>query len=687
MVFGLAWAFSLTAHRGLADGREFSATRHDLRVGIDTRWAGCRHGGYYPIRIRVTNTGVPRNLTFEFKPQEHRLPQVSRTVGIEQNATVQMTLSIPMVGVGNYGTLTLLNDGRALQGMSWDLSLPDLNFNEAIRPSVLVISPGNVDMTALESAVQARFNPTGSSSGRYGYSSSVSNDHQVVPPLMLPDSWLDYSGLDYVFVPLDVLNALPTGTRAAIIHWAETGGTLVVTKVGGTADQSEPLKRALGLESRAAAFRAWSPADVSARVKISLIPTEQIESAGGGGGSVEGQTEPARQVMASKFTWPESGEAYQTLRLMQGSVVAFPKDPFSGSARDWAWFLTERPSDASNWPERHGLSSRRGNSEFLMFDIPGLRGVPVYAFLTLITIFALAIGPVNYFILWKRKRLWMLVVTIPAIAFLTSATLFGYSTIAHGFSVRSRTRSITVLDQNSRDAVTTARTSLFAGLSPSRGLRYSPETAVYPVWSNMPDENGGLDWTDTQAFDSSWIRSRTRTQFVSVNHRTERGRLVIGNSDGTSLPVENGFPWAIESLVLAGADGRMYVGGPIPAGAGTNLTLMTDPQTQLAALNEALSRYPLKFPEGAASINMNSSYNRYRGGYYPGYGYDSGLGAVSFNGSRFEKLFASWRSTENAGPKLDARSYLAIFSENPGVEKGAEPVNEVAPTYALLGYY
>lgn len=686
----MVWACSLATDRSLADGREFSATRYDLRVGIDTRWAGCRHGGYYPIRVRVTNTGAPRNLTLEFKPQERRLPQVSRTVGVEQNATVQMTLSVPMVGVGNYGTLMLLSDGRALQGMSWDLSLPDINWNEAIRPALLVVSPGNVDMTAFEAAVQSKFNSS-SSSGRYGYSSSsVSNDHEVIPPVMLPDSWLDYSGLDYVFVPLDILDAMPSGTRAAMVHWAETGGTLVVTKVGGPADQSEPLKRALGLEARAAAFRTWRPADVTARSRIGAVPTQQnpeeaaaeAQIAGAGGTPPEA----ARPLVESKFSWPESGEAYQSLRLMQGSVVAFPKDPFSGSARDWAWFLTERPQDSSNWPERHGMSPRRGNSEFLQFDIPGLRGVPVYAFLTLITIFALAIGPVNYFVLWKRKRLWMLVVTIPAIAFLTSASLFGYSTIAHGFSVRSRTRSVTVLDQTSRDAVTTARTSLFAGLSPSRGLRYSPDTAVYPVWASMPDENGSLDWTDTQAFDSSWIRSRTRTQFVSVNHRTERGRLVIGTSDGTTLPVENGFPWAIESLVVADSDGKMYVGGSIPAGAGTKLALITDPRTQLAAMNEALNRYPLKFPDGAASINMNNSYNRYRGGYM-GYGYDSGLGAVSFNSGRFEKAFANWRTTDNGKPKLDERSYLAIFSENPGVEKGAEPVKEIAPTYALLGYY
>jgi hypothetical protein len=35
---------------------------------------------------------------------------------------------------------------------------------------------------------------------------------------------------------------------------------------------------------------------------------------------------------------------------------------------------------------------------------PGIRGVPVYGFMVLITVFAVLIGPFNYFYL-RRKRL------------------------------------------------------------------------------------------------------------------------------------------------------------------------------------------------------------------------------------------------------------------------------------------
>lgn len=682
-------------HRAaLADGKEYSVQRHDLRVAVDTRWAGCRHGGYYPIRIKVTNTGVPRNLTFAFKAQERRLPTVERTIGMEQNATVQLTLSIPMAGLGNYGRLAVLEGGRPLPGLEWDLSLPDVNWSEAIRPSILVISPNNVDVSALESSAQLKFT-AGSASvyGRYG-GASVSNDHEVIAPLMLPDSWIDYSGLDYVFVSLDVFAGLPSGPRTAMLNWAESGGTLVITKVGVPADKSEPLKKVLGLEGRAAAFRNWKTADLDAKSKLGPAPALAVPSEGDPLApemeveekSEEEMTPESNPKFDWRFTWPESGEAFQTLPLMQGTVMAFPKDPFPGSGRDWMWFWAAAPADSSNWVARNGFSSRRGHSEFLQFEIPGLRGVPIPAFLVLITLFALAIGPVNYFVLWKRRRLWMLVVTIPAIAFLTSATLFGYSTIAHGFSVKSRTRSVTVLDQVSRDAVTTARTSLFAGLSPSRGLKYSPETAVFPIWSGAPEEIGAVDWTETQSFDPAWIRSRTRTQFVTVNHRTERGRLVVGTSDGTKLPVENGFAWGLETLVVADAEGKLYVGGPLPAGAGTTLTLVTNPEDQLATTIDVLSRHPLKFPEGAAEVSTANAYNRYRGGIYTGgWGYDSGVLQTTFAASRLERRFVEWKIPTKF--KLDPKSYVAVFDENPGVEKGADPVKETAPLYVVLGFY
>ena len=58
----------------------------------------------------------------------------------------------------------------------------------------------------------------------------------------------------------------------------------------------------------------------------------------------------------------------------------------------------------------------------------------------MITLFSIVIGPVNYVYLLKKKRLYLLVMTIPVIAVVTSLMLFSYSVLAHGFGTRVRVR-------------------------------------------------------------------------------------------------------------------------------------------------------------------------------------------------------------------------------------------------------
>ncbi len=143
-----------------------------------------------------------------------------------------------------------------------------------------------------------------------------------------------------------------------------------------------------------------------------------------------------------------------------------------------------------------------GTQEFFNFMNPGIRGVPVYGFMVLITAFAVLIGPVNYFYLRRRRLLWLLLVTVPATALVTSVLLVGYSVAAHGFGIRSRIRSLTVLDQKSHRAVTVARLALFAGPAPVCGMQFSQETAVYPVFPLTVEPGAStVDWTENQVPD------------------------------------------------------------------------------------------------------------------------------------------------------------------------------------------
>ena len=143
----------------------------------------------------------------------------------------------------------------------------------------------------------------------------------------------------------------------------------------------------------------------------------------------------------------------------------FP-DQLPDSPIAWSTFLSSVGEPRFSWVKRHGIAPDFGTEEFYNFMNPGIRGVPVYGFMVLITAFAVLIGPVNYFYLRRKRLLWLLLVTVPATALVTSVLLVGYSVAAHGFSIRSRIRSLTVLDQKSHSAVTVARLALFAGLAP-----------------------------------------------------------------------------------------------------------------------------------------------------------------------------------------------------------------------------
>ena len=102
--------------------------------------------------------------------------------------------------------------------------------------------------------------------------------------------------------------------------------------------------------------------------------------------------------------------------------------------------------DRSSWVRRHGIAPDFGTNDSTVSMNLNIRGVPVYGFMVLITVFAIVIGPVNYFYLRRKRLLWLLLVTVPATALVTSVLLVGYSVAAHGFSIRSRIRSLTVLD-------------------------------------------------------------------------------------------------------------------------------------------------------------------------------------------------------------------------------------------------
>jgi hypothetical protein len=629
-------------HVAFASGEERTTAGDGLLIRTDTRWAGGTLGGYLPVRVEISNQAPARALVLEVTPTDRTQgATVKRVVQVDQHATVRFTLSIPLTAF-RQGLLRVHDQRGELPAHVRVIGIAGL-LDVETAPALLVVSSSPVDCTGYVTAAGGSRDATRFDPSRFGAppAPDASALAEVVPPDSLPDSWIDYSGLDFVAISRDDLADLKPPMRSAVLKWVHCGGNLIVHQVGKTSKDVETLERLLELNENAAVGASWTESG--------------------------GRNTPL---------------AFSTRQLMLGLVCAVPNQ-LPDSQIAWSAILTNVGAPRFSWMLRHGIAPDFGTEEFFNFMNPGIRGVPVLGFMVLITAFATLIGPVNYFYLRRKRSLWLLLVTVPATALVTSLLLVGYSVASHGFSIRSRIRSLTLLDQKSHSAVTVARLALFAGLAPARGMEFSPETAVYPVFPPTVEPGAfTVDWTENQSLTSGWLLSRTRTQFLTIRHAEQPDRVEVKPRQDGGLAIVNGLPWELEAVVVADASGRLLSARNVLPNASEPLAGISE--TDRLDFVRLLGRNRPELPDNFSSPVLDPLVGRRLRRFEmfmrrPQAHFDSNL---------MERLIQSWSRDLTARKKcLSPRSFLAVLRRNPAVETGVGMTTEQAGYHLLLGYY
>ncbi len=659
-----------------AGGADVSGREDDIRMNADWRWAGGSHGGYYPIRISLQNAGTPRTIDVELRPNSGDLPTVSRRVSVDQNASATFSLLVPLVGEDSFSELRVYANGRELESLRTPVTLPSSGWGESPF-ATLVISSSPVALPEFEAAVVSL---TGT--GSYGGFGNQRCDLQHVEPVRLPDSWLAYSCLDLVITSLDALEKLDALQRKAILDWTLTGGCLAISSDRQQAVELQQSIDDLATWSSGTPEASWDAIPLRLRSPVTRIEVDEY-----------GNQQSSHPGTAENFKWPATDEALRVRQHSLGRIVTLPPTPFDGTYQDWAWLLNGIQFRQRVVPTRLGVSGRSGNRDFLAFLIPGVRSVPVVAFAVVMSLFAILIGPVNYYALAKRKRQGFLVVTIPAIALLSSLAMFAYSFVAHGVSVRSRARSVTWIDQQSQSAVSMSRIAWFAGFAPSDGLEFSTSTAFIPIWHHGGGFSGGsVDWTDSQNLSTGFLRSRTRTQALTIGVRDERGRLTVtsnpgmaptaskGAASGTGekpagLSVTSGLEWPLEKVIVWDDDGNAFATDRLDPGQAATLAPLTD--DAVASFREEIQRSTPAIPtELSAASNELFEVRR---AWNQGDSYSVSQGQLERSISRI----AAGVKPQSAAL---ARHYIAIAAEPPGIEFGTE-VTVVDGWHLIVGQY
>jgi len=196
--------------------------------------------------------------------------------------------------------------------------------------------------------------------------------------------------------------------------------------------------------------------------------------------------------------------------------------------------------------------------------------VPVRSMFLLMLVFSLVIGPVNLYVLARRKRRIWLLWTVPVISLLTCLGVLGYMFLSEGWEGHVRTEGFTLLDETTHQATTLGWMAFYTPVVPSDGLHFSPQTELSPQLRHdtfrMHNRGRTIDWTNEQHLASGWLTARVPSHFVVRKIEPRRERVVVRKSKDGTWTMMNGLKADIRRIAFMSASGKIYAAQSVPAG-------------------------------------------------------------------------------------------------------------------------
>jgi hypothetical protein len=501
-----------------------------LKIVIDSEWAVRTAPGYLPVRFDITNLGEARVVeivgqgTRFFRGSRGMQPggsDVRQAVRLARGDRVRLTIPVPIFGDNENLRFEIREDGRTLEHFNYtgfqSRSLPGdasaLIVSDRSSPFGTMAAGWPRAMTVV-AGPSTYFVPSGTvTAGATGRSVTSGGTPPpldfLLAPARLPASWLGYTSLRAVVIGPDDWKQLDDAQKSALLTWTACGGDLML--VDGDLDILFPQgpRPSAGAEDRAVRAYFFGRIHRPTSASIAAAGLSSVLSA-------------AQQAQDANWALP------------------------ANSARDW------------------GTIAARG----FRLVIPGVDGVPARTYLSILIVFSLLIGPVNYWFLWRRRQQVLLVLTAPLISAMFIVLLAAYVVAGEGLGVRGRAATFTMLDQARQQAATRGSMSLYAaGMTPAGGLRFPRDAAVFPIG---PEGTGSrdrqtLDLTDAQRFSEGVIQARSPANFEEIAFRPARERLNF-NRDAGGMSVVNGLGATVAVLVYRDGDKVYSLAGPLQPG-------------------------------------------------------------------------------------------------------------------------
>lgn len=430
----------------------------------------------------------------------------------------------------------------------------------------------------------------------------------------LPERWIDYSGLDGVKLPLEVL--LETAEESpekilALRQWLSTGGTLLLEEVGSDFVKLAEVSNLLELESAPrllAKASSKGPLESHPEWTWAQLSKYAIEDQRTQPRSLWWGGKPRRDQPIT-----DSEGEFAEASYGMGTIIAFATNENDQNNRKRRLRLipyNERLPEM-RWNARHGLEPNLANPDFSNLLPPSAGHAPINSFRILITVFVLIAGPLNFWLLARRQQMHLMVLSVPLLAFLSTAGLFAYATLSEGFGVEVRARSVTFLDQRRSEQTVWSQNCYYAGMAPKPGLIFPSDTAIYPVLPGWEDSTSArtllrdrtITWADNeQRLGQEWLPPREPTQLLTVQATESKAKINFKQTSG-QLEATNQLGSDIQLLVVRDESGKLWMAESIVAEAPTLLK----PVELIEAVSELRVRILQAQPQPPIGLDMGDA--------------------------------------------------------------------------------
>lgn len=377
----------------------------------------------------------------------------------------------------------------------------------------------------------------------------------------LPSKWFGYEGLGLLVVTFDDMKLLAKkhpGKLLAIERWVAASGRLAVLNCGDEFENVNEALRLLG-DDNAPRLGQRNCNYLQANLKEGELQSaleEASQQAQQNNGFYLGGNQLMKDTTNSAYA--KIDVASGTLNVAKGKAKDFIAIDFEKGqvicvtdfASDWS---QQRPKDIDGWGP-FGLFLKRisknkvehvllNSDTIRQFGFPEFAEPPRYLFEFSILAYLLAVGPVAFFVLKRKRKLNLMFILVPVISSIFCTGILAWAIFAEGFDTRVNQFTFTELNQQSGRQTTSAVSHVYSGMTPSP---YRLEGSTYG-FVNLPyaARSQRIHWGDGgEEISGGEIRARTNHQLFTRCSNESTGKLVFafkGEGESATASVRNEF--------------------------------------------------------------------------------------------------------------------------------------------------